>query len=86
MIEEYTSVTEAALDAANGEAAEAKATVVATQAKLAGKLDSVFFEIRSICILMGVVLSFTLLPRRSGAVGYHASRGGGVAMDQRESG
>jgi hypothetical protein len=47
---------------------------VATQVKVVSELDSISFEIRSICILMGVALSFTLLlPRCSGAVGYRIS-------------
>jgi hypothetical protein len=78
-LREYISIVEAALDAMNGEAAEAKATVAATRAELVGELDSISFEIRSICILMGVALSFTLLlPRCSGAIGYRTSRGVGL--------
>lgn len=49
---------EAALDATNGEATEAKAAAAAAQAELAGELNFVFFGIHSICILMRVVLSF----------------------------
>lgn len=66
-LREYISVMEVALDAMKGEATEAKAIAVATLAELAGELDFVSFEIHSICILMGVVLSFTLLlPWHSG--------------------
>ena len=42
----YILVTKAALDATNGEAAEAKAAVVATQAELAGQLG--FISSRSV--------------------------------------
>lgn len=58
---------EAALNAMNGEATDAKAIVAVTQAKLVGGLNSIslLFDLH----LDGVVLSFTLLPpRHSGAV------------------
>ena len=82
-LREYISVMEVALDGTKGEATEAKAIAVATLAELAGELDFVSFEIRSICILMGVALSFILLlPRCSGMVGCHTSRGGRAMMGQ----
>ena len=82
-LREYISIVKAVLAVVNGEAAEAKAAAAAIRAKLVGELDSISFEICSICILMGVALSFILLlPRRSGAVGYHTSRGGEATMGQ----
>ena len=55
-LREYILVVRAAFNAVNGEADEAKATMVVTHAELTGNLDSTFFGFYP--YLLGAVLSF----------------------------
>ena len=81
-LREYISVIEVVLDAMDGEATKAKATMTATQVELAGELNSIFLFCW-IFILVRVTLSFTLLvPRHSGATGCRTGQGGRPMVDQ----
>lgn len=66
-LREYTSAAEVALDAANGETAEAKAAATAALAELAGELNFIGPPL----ILM--VPSSRSLPRHPRAIGFRSS-------------